>query len=438
MLGWHIVETKIHLIFKERRITMSLFDRAKNAWNVFTKNDDFRGLTQVPSMFQGRSSGSRFTTERSSIADPVFNRIALDVSSIDLKMQKKDAITEYVQDRNDLLIQRLTYSANIDQTGRAFMQDLVYTMMTEGHAVLVPTEVDVDPRDTDSYDIQEMRVGTVVQWMTNDVMLNVYNTNSGMREQVLMPKKNVAIVYNPLFNVMNDSTGTLRRLIRKLSNLDEIDEDIVQGRLRLLIKLPFPVKTESKVKEAERRVQLLENQIAKSRNGIGYIDASEDVKDLGNPLDNNILDEIKHLTVQFYNQLGLSEGVFDGTAKEDELRVYYSRTIDPIMQAIVDEINRKFISKTSYTQGVRVKYHRDPFKLMPIDKVATIADTFKRNELLDTDEIRELIGFDARNEPGTKGLTNPNIATVNNETAGTTTDVAATGSKDGSALDSDL
>lgn len=416
---------------------MSLFDSFKNAWNAFTDKQLPVGQhTMVSSDMRGRTRS--FSVSGSSIAGPVYNRIALDVSTIDFVHKKTYEGLNYTETTRSSLIDRLTYSANIDQSGRTFIQDAVYTMMEEGHVVLVPVDTTVDPRNTDAYDINELRVGTVVEWFTDSVRVDVYNGKTGTREQVIMQKKNVAIIYNPLYDVMNDKNGTLNRLLNKLSNLDQIDADAANGRLRLLIQMPYSVKTALKKKEAEDRVKQLSDQLTANRSGIGYIDGAEKITDLNNPIENNILDEIKQLTTQFYNQLGLSESVFDGTAKEDELRIYYTRTIDPVVEAIVDEINRKFISQTAYTQGQRITYHRDPFKLMPVDKVATIADTFIRNEVLSADEVRELVGYDARNEPGTTELNNPNIAAVNQETAGTSPDVAAPDAKDPSALDSDV
>lgn len=414
---------------------MSLFDNFKNAWNAFNQEPN-PGQMLVSSNERGRSATS-FTTTRSALAGPVYNRIALDVSTIDFIHTKKDTLTEFTQPVESELIKRLTYSANIDQTGRAFIQDAVYTMMDYGHVVLVPVATTTNPKDTDAYDINELRVGRVVEWFTDSVRVDAYDSISGSRQQLIMQKKNVAIIYNPLYDVMNDQNGTLSRLLKKLSNLDAIDTNIANGRLRLLIQLPYAVKTETKKKEAADRVKALEDQLSNSRNGIGYIDQSEKINDLGVPLDNNILDEIQQLTTQFYNQLGLSANVFDGTAKEDELRIYYSRTIDPIVEAITDEINRKFISQTGYTQGQRIIYHRDPFKLMPVDKVATIADTFKRNAILSTDEIRSLIGYAPKNDETSGELYNPNIADVNQDSAAESTDVAATGSADPSALESD-
>lgn len=413
---------------------MSLFDNIKNAWNVFNRKDSY-GIN-VMSTETGRSSGT-FRGSRSALAAPVYNRIALDVSTIDFKHKKTDSLTGFTEILDSELSKRLSYSANLDQTGRAFIQDAVYMMMDAGHAVLVPTVTTTNPDTTDAYDIKELRVGRVVEWFTESVRVNVYDMRTGNREDVVLPKSSVAIVYNPLYDVMNDQNGTLSRLLEKLNNLDKIDSNIANGRLRLLIKLPYSVQTKIKKQEAEERIKQLEEQIAMSRSGIGYLDATEDITDLSAPLENTILDEINQLTTQFYNQLGLSAAVFDGTAKEDELRIYYSRTIDPVVEAIVDEINRKFISQTARTQGQVIVYHRNPFKLMPIDKVATIADTFKRNEILNTDEIRELIGYDPANEPGTNELSNPNIADVNQDTANPSLDVAATGSKDPSALEAD-
>lgn len=416
---------------------MSLFDSIKNAWSVFTPKPVSFNNGLVTSTQQGRGSQG-YSTSRSSLSGPVYNRIALDVSVIDFVHTKTDDLTNYSVPMESEIINRLTRSANIDQTGKTFIQDAVYTMMEEGCVALVPVETTADPAITDAYDIKELRVGTVVEWFADSVRVDVYDQNDGLHKQVIMKKKNVAIIYNPLYDVMNDRNGTLKRLTKKLNNLDKIDDNIANGRLQLFIQFPYQIATKLKKKEAEERVKTIEEQISNSRNGIAYLDGTEKITDLGHPIDNNIHDEIAQLTTQFYNQLGLSENVFNGTAKEEELRVYYSRTIDPIVQAFVDEISRKFISQTAYSQGQRISYHRDPFKLMPVDKVATISDTMVRNEILSKDEVRKLIGYAPRNEEGSDELSNPNIAAVNQDTAGTASDVAAPDSKDGSALDSDL
>lgn len=413
---------------------MKFTDRLSSAWSVFKTGYKPEGVgygSSIPQ--QGAHRGRLYA--KNSIAGPVFNRIALDVSGVDIRHVKLDESTGHENPFPSELQSRLDFSANIDQSGKAFIQDVVYTMLEEGHAAIIPVDTTEDIISTSGYDILSWRVATVREWLPKSVRVNVYDDTTGLYQDILLPKTDVAIIQNPLYAALNDNTGTLQRLIRKLSQLDTIDEDIANGKLRLILQLPFAVKGETRRKQAEDRIHEFEEQIAKGRYGIAYSDNTEHITQLNQEVQNGILDEIKALTAEFYNQMGLSESVFNGTAKEDELRIYYSRTVDPVVQAIVDELNRKFISVTARSQGQKLVAHRDPFKLVPVDKVATIADTFKRNAILSTNEIRRIIGYEPTSDEGADDLVNPNIAAKNQDVAGSSTSVAAEGNP--SALETD-
>jgi HK97 family phage portal protein len=401
---------------------VNITDRFKRAWSVF--NSDYNPTTE----FGSYSGSSSFTQKRGRfnenyISGPVFNRIALDVSGVDIQEVTVDySGKEWPQ--SSKLNDRLTYSANIDQTGRAFIQDIVHTMLTNGHAVIVPIDTTSSPISTDAYDILSWRVGTVTQWMSRDVRVNVWDDHTSLFKEIVMPKEKVAIIQNPIYGALNDANGTLQRLLGKLNQLDQIDDELANGKLNLIMQLPYVVKGEARRAQANQRIAEFEDQVSKGKYGVAYADGTEKITQLNRSLDNNILSEIEALTTQFYNQLGLSASVFNGTAKEDELRIYYSRTVDPIVESILDEMNRKFISLTAYTQGHRISSHRDPFKLMPTDKVATVADTFIRNAILTTNEMRKIIGYTPSDNESADELFNPNIAAVNQDTAGANLDVA--------------
>lgn len=390
---------------------MGITTRIKNAWNAFTEE-------KTNTMNYGYSS-SRPTHKyqspfsATSYVSTIFNRIAIDSSMTKFKHVKVNKDNEDEKPIDSGLAYCLTTEANIDQTHIQFIHDIVYSMFDEGVVALVPIETSTSPDITDSYDILNMRVGKIVMWYPLHVVIEVYNERTGQNERITMAKKDVAIIENPLYAVVNSENSTLKRLIRKLNQLDNIDDLADSGRLDLLISVPYGIKTENQKVMAEKRIKDIEAQLASGRNGIAYIDGTEKATQLNRPVNSQLLETVNNLSQQLYNQLGLTRSIFDGTAKESELRTYYSRTIDPILENIVAELNRKFLTKTSRTQGHTIGYYRDMFKTVPIDIVAKLGDTLRRNEIATTNEIRRIIGLKTSNDPRADELFNPNIADKN-------------------------
>lgn len=390
---------------------MKFTDRIKHAWNAFTDKQD---LTYDYGYSSSRSPHKTVNMVRlSSYVSSIYNRIALDVSMTNFKHVKVDLKTEDVIDMNTSLNNCLTIEANIDQTHLQFIHDLVYSMFDEGVVAVVPVETTISPIISGGYDINSLRVGKIVNWYPKHVDVNVYNENTGQNERITLEKKNVAIIENPLYAVVNDENSTLKRLIRKLAQLDDVDALFSPNRLDLLISVPYGIKTEIQRQMAEKRIKDIESQLASGRNGIAYMDGTEKVMQLNRPINSQLPESITNLTQQFYNQLGLTKNVFDGTASEVELRTYYTRTIDPIVEHIVAELSRKFLTKTARTQGQRITYHRDMFKMVPVEQVATLGDTFRRNYIATSNEIRKIIGLKHSNDPRADELFNPNIADAN-------------------------
>lgn len=389
----------------------TLRSRFRNAWNVFLNRDPTRYYYGDAGGYSNRPDRVRFSrgNERS-IVTSVYNRIAMDVAAVNIKHCRLDKNGRYVEDIDSGLNDCLNLGANIDQTGRAFIQDVVVSMFDEGCVAIVPVETDIDPINTDSYDILSMRTGKIIEWYPADVRINVYNERKGRREDIVLPKKKVGIVENPLYAVVNENNSTMRRLIRKLNLLDAIDEQSGSGKLDLIVQLPYVVKTDVKRQQAEARRKDLESQLSNSKYGIAYTDSTERVTQLNRPVENNLMKQIEYLTSMLYSQLGITQSVMDGTADEKTMLNYNNRTIEPIVSAIVDEMKRKFLTKTARTQRQTIMFFRDPFKLVPIENIAEIADKFTRNEILTSNEIRQIVGFKPSSDPKADELINSNIA----------------------------
>ena len=390
--------------------TPTLTSRIKNAWNAFRNRDPTMFYREPGMSYTYRPDRVRFSggNERSIITS-VYNKIAVDVAAIDIKHCRLDDHGRYVQDINSGLNSCLTLEANIDQSGRSFKQDAVMSMFDEGVVALVPVETNNDPTISTSFDVLSMRTGKIVEWFPRSVKVEVYNDRTGRKERIIMPKKSVAIVENPFFSVMNEPNSTFKRLIRKLNLLDAIDEQSGSGKLDLIIQLPYVVKGETRQKQAEQRRDSIVEQL-KGPFGIAYIDGTEKVTQLNRPVENNLMKQIEYLTNMLYGQLGMTPAVLDGTADEKTMLNYNNRTIEPIVAALTDAMKRSFLSKTARTQGQTIMAFRDPFKLVPINNIAEIADKFTRNEILTSNEIRQIIGFKPSEDPKADQLINSNIA----------------------------
>ena len=390
---------------------MTIGSRLKHAWNAFTNRDPTRYYQNLGSSYTYRPDRPRLTrgNERSIITS-IFNRIALDVASIDIKHCDIDEDERLTKIRKSSLNKCLSIEANIDQTGRALIQDVVLSMFDEGCVAIVAVDTFRDPELTESYEIGSLRVGKIVDWYPAHVRVRVYNENTGHKEDVILPKKIVAIIENPLFAVINEPNSTMQRLVRKLNLLDAIDEQSGSGKLDLIIQLPYTIKTTARKQQAEDRRKDIEMQLAGSKYGIAYTDSTERITQLNRSVDNNLMKQIEYLTSMLYGQLGITASILDGTADEKTMLNYYNRSIEPIISAIVDEMKRKFLSKTARAQGQSIKFFRDPFKLVPINDIAEIADKFTRNEILTSNEIRQGMGIPPSKDPKADQLVNSNIS----------------------------
>lgn len=392
----------------------SLTSRFKTAWNAFRNRDPTMFYKEPGMSYTYRPDRVRFSggNERS-IVTSVYNRIAMDAASIDIKHCRLDDNGRYVKDINSGLNNCLTLEANIDQTGRAFIQDAVMSMFDEGAVALVPVDTTTDPT-TGSFDVLSIRTGKIVEWFPRSVKVELYNDRTGRKEQVVLPKSTVAIVENPLYAVINEPNSTMKRLVRKLNLLDAIDEQSGSGKLDLIIQLPYVVKGETRQKQAEQRKDSIIDQL-KGPYGIAYIDGTEKITQLNRPVENNLMKQIEYLTNMLYSQIGMTPSVLDGTADEQTMLNYNNRTIEPIVAAITGAMKRSFLSKTARTQGQTIMSFRDPFKLVPINNIAEIADKFTRNEILTSNEIRQIIGFKPSEDPKADKLVNSNISQPNGE-----------------------
>lgn len=385
--------------------------RLKSAWNAFLNRDPTAEYRAYPgSGFMYRPDRPRLSrgNERS-IVTSIFNRIALDVANIDIKHCYLDDNGSFIEEVDSDLNTCLTLEANMDQTSRAFRQDVVMSMLDEGSVAIVPVDTTKDPKITSAFDILSMRVGKIIEWKPQHVKVEVYNDRTGMKEDIMVPKSTVAIIENPLYAIVNEPNSTLQRLIRKLALLDVTDEQTASGKLDLIIQLPYVIKTEARRAQADARRKDIEMQLAGSKYGIAYTDGTEKITQLNRSVENNLMKQIEYLTSMVFSQLGITQSILDGTADEQTMLNYYSRTIEPIVSAIVDEMKRKFLSKTARTQGQTIMAFRDPFKLVPVNNIAEIADKFTRNEILTSNEIRQIIGMKPSDDPKADQLINSNL-----------------------------
>lgn len=385
--------------------------RLKHAWNAFTNKDPTGPSGDSGAGFYYRPDRPRFSrgNERS-IVTSVYNRIALDVASININHVRLDDNDRFTSIISSGLNECLTLNANIDQTGRGFIQDVVMSMLDEGSVAIVPVDTTFDPKVTGSYDINSMRTGKILEWKPKHVKVCLYNDRTGQKEEIWLPKDTVGIIENPLYAVMNEPNSTMQRLIRKLNLLDVVDEQSGSGKLDLIIQLPYVIKTEARRAQAENRRQDIEQQLSGSKYGIAYTDGTERITQLNRPIENNLLKQIEYLTVMLYGQLGISQAVMEGTADEKQMLNYNNRTIEPIISAIVDEMKRKFLTKTARSQKQSIMFFRDPFKLVPVENVAEIADKFTRNEIMTSNEFRQVIGMKPSDDPKADQLRNANIS----------------------------
>ena len=390
---------------------MGLLDRIQHSWNAFMNKDPTGYYRDTGPGYSQRPDRPRLTrgNERS-IVTSIYNRVALDVAALNIIHCKVDDNGRFVGDMTGSSLNKcLKLEANLDQTGRAFIQDVVMSMLDEGCVAIVPVDTDIDPTKSGSFDILSMRTGKIVQWYPKHVKVRVYNENTGLKEEIVLDKRHVAIIENPLYAVINEPNSTLQRLMRKLSLLDIVDEQSSAGKLDMIIQLPYTIKSETRKAQADARRDDIERQLRDTKYGIAYVDATEKITQLNRPLENNLMKQVEYLTNMLYSQLGITQTILDGTADEQTLLNYYSRTIEPIVSAIVDEMKRKFLTKTARTQKQTITFFRDPFKHVPVNNIATMADVFLRNEVLTSNEIRQIIGFKPADDPKADQLVNSNM-----------------------------
>lgn len=392
---------------------MSIFSKMvpswlKHGWNVFSDKNQIPDYDSYT--YYTRPDRPKLTKGNDrTIVNSIFNRIALDVAALSFHHIKVDDEGQYIETIDSPLEQCLTIEANIDQTGRALIHDAVLSMLDEGCVAIVPVDTSFDPSKSDSYKIWSMRTGKITNWRSDKVTVNLYNEKTGQHQEVTLPKKMVTIIENPLYSVINEPNSTMQRLIRKLSLSDSVDEENGAGKLDLIIQLPYTIKTEARRKQAETRRKDIETQLKGSKYGIAYTDSTERVIQLNRSLENNLMKQIEYLTSMLYSQLGITQAILDGTANEQTMLNYYNQTIEPIASAIVDEMKRKFLTKTARTQLQTIKFFRDPFKTTPVSQIAEIADKFTRNEILSSNEIRQIIGRKPSDDPRANQLRNSNL-----------------------------
>ena len=389
---------------------MALTNRLQHAWNAFLNRDPtyWRASYGPASYYRPDKIRPTMGNERSMVSS-VYNRIALDVAYIDIFHARLDDDGRYTEQISSGLNECLNLSANIDQTGKAFIQDIVMSMMDEGVVAIVPVDTTINPEKSGSFDILSMRTGKIKEWYPEHVTVELYNEKTGIKEDLLLPKNTIGIIENPLYAVMNEPNSTLQRLIRKLNLLDVIDEQSGSGKLDLIIQLPYVIKTPARKQQAEERRRDIEMQLAGSKYGIAYTDGTEKITQLNRPVENNLMKQIEYLTNMLYSQLGLTQEILNGSADEKTMLNYYNRTVEPIVSSIVDEMKRKFLTKTARTQGQSIVYFRNPFKLVPVAELAEISDKLTRNEIASSNEIRQIIGWKPSDEPGADELRNKNL-----------------------------
>ena len=386
--------------------------RIKHAWNAFLNRDptvEYRYLGNGG--YGNRPDRPRLSrgNERS-IVNSVYNRISLDVAAISIQHCRLDENGRFIESINSGLNKCFNLEANVDQTGRSFIQDIVISMFDEGCVAIVPVDTTIDPKVSGSYDILTMRTGKILEWYPNHVKVRVYNDRSGNKEDIMVPKSTTGIIENPFYSVINEPNSTLKRLIRKLNLLDAIDEQSGSGKLDLIIQLPYVIKSDARRQQAEQRRKDIEDQLSGSKFGVAYTDGTERITQLNRPLENNLMKQIEYLTSMLYSQLGITQSVLDGTADEKTMLNYHTRCIEPIISAIVNEMKRKFLTKTARSQLQSISFFRDPFKLVPVNDLAEIADKFTRNEIMTSNEIRQVIGMKPSNDPKADQLVNSNIS----------------------------
>lgn len=393
---------------------LSFMSRLRHGFNAFMNRDPTTNYQGVGAGYSYRPDRPRLTrgNERS-IVTAIFNRIALDVAAIDIRHCVLDENGRFLKYKDSELNNCLSLEANIDQTGRAFIQDVVMSMLDEGCVAIVPVDTNVDPDITNGFDILSMRTGKIIEWFPQHVKVRVYNDRTGEKEDLVLPKRKVGIIENPLYAVINEPNSTMQRLIRKLSLLDIVDEQSSAGKLDMIIQLPYVIKTEARREQAERRRKDIEMQLAGSKYGIAYTDGTERITQLNRPVENNLMKQVEYLTNMVYSQLSFTQSILEGTADEQTMLNYTNRCIEPIISAIVDEMKRKFLSKTARTQLQTIMFFRDPFRLVPINSIAEIADKFTRNEILTSNEIRQIVGMKPSNDPKADQLINSNISQPN-------------------------
>lgn len=396
----------------------SIGARLKHAWNAFLNKDP-------TTYYRNSGYGGTYRPDRprlsrgneKSIVTSVYNRIALDVSAINIQHVRLDKHNRFISTIDSGLNRCLTLETNVDQTGRAFLQDVVMSMLDEGSVAIVPVDTTFNPEVTGSYDINSMRTGEIMEWYPNSIKVRVYNEKTGLKEVISLPKNMVAIIENPLYAVINEPNSTMKRLVRKLNLLDVVDEQSSSGKLDLIIQLPYVIKTEARRQQAENRRKDIENQLAGSKYGIAYTDGTERITQLNRSVENNLMAQIEYLTSMLYSQLGITQSILDGTADDKTMLNYYNRTIEPILSSIVDEMKRKFLTKTAISQSQSITFFRDPFRLVPVNEISEIADKFTRNEIMTSNEIRQIIGMKPSEDPKADELRNKNLSKSKEEDA---------------------
>ena len=395
---------------------MKIGDRLAHAWNAFMNRDPTTSNIYSGSSYFNRPDRTRLRTgTEKSIINAIYNRLSLDTASMDIRHVRLDDNGRYIETIDSYFNECLTLSANTDQTSRMFMQDVVMSLLDEGSVAIVPVDTTFNPNITSSYDILSLRTGKILEWFPQHVKIRVYDENNGVKKDVIIPKKNVALIENPYYSIMNAHNSTLQRLIRKLNILDAIDEQSGSGKLDMIIKLPYAIKGTTRQRQAEERRKKIEDQLTDSKYGIAYIDGTESITQLNRPVENNLMKQIEYLTNLLFSQLGLTQAILDGTADEKTMLNYYNRTIEPILSGITDEMKRKFLTKTARTQGQTIQFFRDPFKLVPVTEIAEIADTLTRNEIASSNEIRQIMGWKPSSDPKADELRNSNISAPNDE-----------------------
>lgn len=392
--------------------TAPFMQRIRNAWNAFLDRDRRDNLYSYDigtgySIPYHRTALSSSTEQ--SIISSIYNRVALDVAQLNMKHVRVDENGNFLNEMDTGLNRCLTMSANVDQTGRDFIQDVVISMFDEGAVAIVPVDTTQNIRNSNTFDVLSMRTGLIKEWYPGHVVIQVYNDRTGNKEELILPKISVGIVINPLYAVMNEPNSTLKRLIAKLNLLDAIDEQSGSGKLDLIIQLPYVIKNEKRQAMAEERLANLEAQLKDSKHGVAYADGTEKIIQLNRPAENNLMGQIEYLTSMLYSQLGMSDAIFAGTASEEEYASYYNRTIEPVISAITGELKRKFLTPTAITQGQSISHFRSPFSLMTATGLAELADKLTRNEILTSNEFRSIIGFKPSDDPGANELRNKNI-----------------------------